>query len=319
MRRNDARATLEAARKWEARGMFKPGAFVRIEAELRPAAQTPNLAMQSLYVVGGILLGAATAALYALLQTNDLMSSSQPAAWWYFLVCAILLLGTATAVHLLGQHELGDALMLAGMVPLAILLGPDTPGDQEPLRALPFLAAIGILVFRHRAHLLPAVALGLALVALPVFLYRLWAGDAADTDAATQAWLALAASMWGGIMAWNRFGELRWDLEGAALTTAALIAAWVTIVVTVFSPGFDGGPQIIIALGLGALIGAGILLKERGVIATAAAALTIDAIVFAFDFGGPTVGLLTLVFLAAGLIAVATLLRRRKGQTTPTR
>lgn len=314
MRRNDARAALEAAREWESKGMFKPGAFASIEKSLAVDSRETSLAMQSFFVVGGILLGAATAALYALLLVNDVFPDTQPAAWNFFLVCAAALLIAGVTTSLLAQKDLGDALLIAGMVPLGTLLGPEIMGDQEILRAIPVLGALGIVAFRRAGHLVPALALGLATAALPIFLYRLLEGSD-GSEAATSAWLAGAVAAWAGMAAWNHFDRIPWRHEGAVLTTLGAAAAWIATTIDIIQPSFDGGYELLLGIGFSVLLGTGILLKQPGIVFAAAAALTVDVIVFAFQFGGPTVGLLTLLGLAAALITTAILLRRRKAAT----
>lgn len=316
MRRNEARTRLDAAREWEAKGMFKPGAFTHIEKSLADIADEPSLAMQSFYAIGGVLLGAATAALYALLEINDLIGDAPTTAWLFFLIWAIVLLGAGLGTSMTAQKELGDALLLAGLVPTTILLGP-TPPLHEALIATAAVLAFGVLALRREAYLLPVVSLALACVAVPVLIFRVLPWDLfGDNDVATWFWLLAALGIWGMMAIWNRVARPQWDDEGAAITTVALGIAWVMTVFEVFDIQTDGVSEIVIGLGLGALIGAGVLLKERGIIFTAGIGLTIDAIAFAFNVGGPTVGLITLLLLAGGLIAWATVLRRRKAQQT---
>lgn len=306
MRRSEARVALEAARRWNERGMFKPGAFEHVERELAQTAREdePSLAMQSFYAVGGLMLGAATAALFGLLQLNDVLGDGETTAWGFFTLFAALLLAAGTALVLSGQRDLGEALLLAGVVPVAISIGPRPPLDA--LWFLPVLVGLGLVAGRHRRRVLPIVGLALALVALPMVLYR-----SIEEEPASLFWLLCAATAWLGALAWNRVGSPPWSDEAAFGTTLSVAAAWLGVTFTIIEPTFDAAPEVFLGLALLVLLGVGIVVRQRGVVFAAGAALTVDAIVFAFNVGGPTTGLVVLLALAVGLITAATLLRRR--------
>lgn len=312
MRRSEARVALEAARRWNERGMFKPGAFERLEGELVVVAREdePGLAMQAFYAVGGLMLGAATAALFGLLRLEGALGSSDPAAWGFFAACAIALLGTGAALLLAGQRDLGDALLLAGVVPAAVTLGPTPPA--EVLWLLPTLVGLGLVAARNRGYILPIVGLALALASLPFVLYR-----SLPEEPASLWWLLCAGAAWAGAVTWNRASPPAWDDEASASATLALAAAWLGVTIHVVQPGFDAGHEVVLGVFLLALLGVGVLLRQRGAVFAAAAALTVDAIVFAFDLGGPTTGLVVLLLIAGGLITTATLLRRRRARAEP--
>lgn len=314
MRRSDARAALRAAREWQSKGMFKSGAFAHIEKTLGPVADegSPSLAMQSFYAIGGVMLGAASAALYGLLELNNILQGEH-SAWFFFLIFAVLFGGVAVGTRMAGQAELADALAIATLVPTAIMLGPRPVNDG--LYFLPVLLAGAMLAWRHRAHLVPLLSLGVLCVGLPIALFQTIGDDWSLGDQASWAWLATAVLVFAGTIVWTRLQDLKWEMEGLGATTIAAAMAWINVVAEVIEPTFDGGYEVIIALGLGALIGVGVLLKERVIIFVSGIALAIDAIIFAFDIGGPTTGLIVLLAMAGGLIAVATILRRRKGQT----
>ncbi len=313
MRRSDAKAALEAARQWQQRGLLRDGALTTIESELGPVADeaTPSLAMQSFYAIGGVMLGAASAALFALLELNGAMSGAN-SAWWFFLIFAILFSGAAIGTRMAGQPELADALAIASLVPIAILMGPEPITDW--LYFVPVLACAGIMSWRRDGHLVPLLALGVMSVAIPIAYYNVIGDDWTLGDSASWAWLITATAVFAGVVAWTRLSKLRWEMEGLAATTLAVSAAWINVVAEAIEPSFDGGYEVVIAIGLAVLIGVGLLLKERVIVFVSGIALAIDAIVFAFDVGGPEVGLTVLLLMAGGLIATATLLRRRKGR-----
>ncbi len=306
MRRSDARAALEAARGWNQRGMFKQGAFEQVQRELGPAAAegSPSLAMQAFYAVGGLMLGAATAALFGLLQINDVLGRGENEAWAFFAISALLLLGTGVVLLVARQKDLGDAILLAGLIPTAITLGPQAPAEW--LWALPILIGLGVVIAKRNQHILPIVGLALTLVALPVVLYRTLHEDTAST-----LWLLSAAALWAGTVTWNRLQAPPWDDEAGFSTTLSVAGAWLGFTFTVIEPSFDAAPEVFLGIMLLALLGLAILLRQRGAIFAASAALTVDAIVFAFDIGGATTGLVVLLALSACLIGVATWLRRR--------
>ncbi len=306
MRRSEARAALEAARGWNQRGMFKQGAFAQVERELGPVAleEKPSLAMQAFYAVGGLMLGAATGALFGLLRLNDIISDKESHAWTFFALCAFILLATGITLWFSKQRELGDAILLAGLVPTAITLGPQAPAEW--LWVLPILVGIAVVIGKQKQHVLPIVGLALAFVATPVVLYRTLQEDPAST-----LWLVFAALAWAGIATWNRINAPPWNDEGGFSSTLSVAAASLGFIFTVINPSFDAGPEVPLGLVLLVLLGIGIVLRQRGVIFAASAALTIDAIVFAFDIGGATTGLIVLLGLSAALITVATMLRRR--------
>lgn len=310
MRRSEARVALEAARDWHHRGMFKQGAFEQLKRELGPIAAegSPGLAMQALYSVGGLMLGAATAALFGLLRLNEVIGDTEGTAWLFFALFAVLLLGVGVVLLFVGQQDLGDALLLAGVVPAAITLGPQPPTDA--LWMLPALVGLGLVFGRHRGYVLPVVGLALTLVTLPVALFR-----SLQEEPASIWWLLGAVSAWAGVLTWNRIRAPSWSDEAAAATTLAVAGAWLGFTFTVIEPSFDAGYEVVLGLALLVLLAVGILTRQRGVVFASAAALTVDAIVFAFDIGGPTTGLVVLLALAVGLITTATLLRRRRTRT----
>ncbi len=294
--------------------MFKQGAFAHIQKTLGPVADegSPSLAMQSFYAIGGVMLGAATAALYGLLELNDVLQGDH-SAWFFFLIFAVLFGGIAVATRMAGQEELGDALAIATLVPTAILMGPRPITDW--LYFAPVVFSGAILGWRHKAHLVPLLALGVMSVAIPIALFQTIGDQWSLGDEASWAWLVVASLVLAGTIVWTRMQELKWEMEGLGATTLAAAIAWITVVTESIEPSFDGGYEVVIAIGLAVLIGLGVLLKERVIIFVSGIAMAIDAIVFAFDIGGPTTGLLVLLGMAAGLIAVATWMRRRKGQT----
>ncbi len=311
MKRGEARTALEAARRWKQRGMFKDGAYEHIEQELAPIAAEgePSLAMQSFYAIGGVMLGAATAALFGLLVINDLADTDR-SAWWFFAIFAFLFMGIAVAIHAMKQRELGDSMIIASLVPTAILLGPGAPEDI--LLFIPVVVGLAVAVWRRGAYLVPILGIALSSVALPLSIFQTLGNDWSFGDAAAWAWFILSVLLIAAIVAWSRIEELRWDSEAIAGTGLAASFAWIVLVDDVIQPNFDGGYEVIIALFLGALIGLGVILKERMLTFVAGIALAIDAIVFAFDIGGPTTGLVVLLLMAGGLITAATLLRRKR-------
>jgi hypothetical protein len=125
-------------------------------------------------------------------------------------------------------------------------------------------------------------------------------------------WLLMASLVFIGTMLSRNYWSLDWANQAAVGATAGVIFSWISVVFSVIEPSFDGGYETLIALGLAVLIGTGIGLKDPLVTFVAGIALAIDAIIFAFDIGGLTTGLLVLLALAIGLITLASVLRKRR-------
>lgn len=295
---------------WREEGIVTEGTAEQIRERYADEADEPSLAVRSFYILGGVLLAGAVFALFAFLRIRDLISEDGWSPWLMFLGFGALWIALGAVAR--GQWkntELSDALLVAGLVQVAALVGPD-PGPEILFFAAPVIAA-AVLLYQHKEAVIPTAALLVLSGTLPAAWERAGWGD---DDFQVGMWLLSAVLVLAGTLAWTRLKDLPWRIPGSVIAGAGAALGW-----TVFSAetldarvGFTGDTQVLVAIGLAALLGVGLWLKDRALVYVGGLGLTIDIIVFAFDVGDVEWGLATLIVMSVGLLAVATWLRRRR-------
>lgn len=295
VRPRDARLILQQLRMWEAEGLVSGEQAQSLReryhdlAEMPEQRAGPHPGVVVLQALGGLVLGAAVIAFTIFLDPG---TDADP---WLFLAFGIPLLAGGIAASWRG-HELGDIAIGAGLVPLTFAA---IEADANALfYVVPLIA--------------PIVAAGLRIDSLyvpPLCALAFATGSGIATFA-----LDWDASSWLGLLVLASIASLApaqlrakgaWHAASAALVVAVAIAA----ALTYFDLNMDwgtGGTEVFVALFMGTALAVGIFMRHRGLILGAAIALAVDAIIFAFDVGGPIGGTLTLLLVAAAIIGFAT-------------
>lgn len=245
----------------------------------------------------GVLHGAAAVLLGAAAIAFVLVGLDPPRATWHLAVAGLALSGTGLVLLLTHpqRERLADAVLASGMAPLAAATFPD------PLPIVVALAALGLpaalLTVRRTHAFVPA---------LSVVAYSVAAGGASfnllDGNASFTTWLALQSLLAAGTVALDRLLDERDHVAPAAIATAALAISFIPYANEALN--LASSEQVEVALGA-LMLGVGAIaygIRHRGLLLGAAIALSVDAIVFAFDFGRVWGGTLTLLALAALLL-----------------
>lgn len=306
-----ARIGSEEARRWHQAGLVTAEAHARIQQEYETHLSTrldrsdgASYGALALYGAAGALLGAACLVLVGL---GD-FGRGDP----YVLLAlgALLGAGGGAAYRLASRRELGDALVVAALVPWTAAPFPD-----EALR--PFLSlfalAAPVVLLAFRRSLLPLLAATVAFTVAAAMASFEWTGDI--DRFATSLWFGLSVVWLAGLVLLARVdenGPHPWVDPVLTIATAALVAPTIGVLYDVV----DLSDSEAVELALGAVqlawIFLGLAIRQRGLVIGGAAVLTVDALVFAFDVGGLLLGMGALIATAIGLLVLASALRGRE-------
>lgn len=242
--------------------------------------------------VGGLLVGAAMVALVVFLG-YDGAAAELPLA----MLGGVLLAGAVAAQLRVGETHasLVEAAYAAGLVPLGVAaaMGFDNDAALGPLVLALVVGAHAFKRGRGASIALCAIvfAIGSAAVSMQLF----------DDTRGTQPglWLVLLSGYLALTLVWRRD---RWSDVSAGLLVLPMTLAYLFLLDQAFETDSTLLLEVAVALFLGALFGIGLWLSSRGLVAAAAAGLTIDAIVFAFDLGGAGTALVVLLALGGFLV-----------------
>lgn len=302
---------LEELRRWRAEGAIDAHTARALEARYQaegpaPAAAAPRksgFATGALQFVGGLLLGAAVVALVIFLDVDD------DVAPWLMLLLGASAAGVGLALHasMPEREGLGEALLSAGLIPIVVAAVFSLDGSESPDLFLGLLAAAAAVA----AHALrkgrgPSVIVagaGFTVASFAVADFQLFFGE--PNLGRRLLWLAALLGYLGLLLAWRRE---TWSTVGLALFVGPLVMGFLFVL-----EGFGVHDTVAIELLLGGwlalLLGVGIWLGNRGLVTGAAAGLTIDAIAFAFELGGPGTAVVVLLALGGLLVWQAEFLR----------
>lgn len=288
-----------------------------LDAPLAPAAEPAEplasaprekgaFAFDAMQFVGGLLLGAATIALVLYLDVPD---ANVP--WVLLGLAGIGMAAAAAARYGLGEAKAGltEAALAAGLVPAAVAGGYAI--DDGPTLAAAGAAVLAIAAQLLRrgqgpSSVLAAAAFSLGSVAV---VFR----DIGSEPSLAQAflWFAVLSGYLAFLLIQRRIG---WTGVAAGAMAIPLTIAWIVLMMQTFDHLESVAVELLVGLLLAALMGVGIWLSTRALVAAAAAGLTIDAIVFAFDVGGALTALVVLVTLGGLLVWQAQLIRSYFGR-----
>lgn len=287
---------LDALEAWRRDGLVDEPTYARlrerVHAEPEPARR--GFAADAMQFVGGLLLGAGLVALVVFL---DLAERVEP---WAFLAVGapLVALGVAGALRR-AAPGLVEAALAGGLVPMLVAVGASfDEGVSLAVPALVALAGIGIVVLRRGEG--PSV-----LVASVAFVWGSARATLLRDDFLMEAPDMTMRSLW--LLALLGYGALLvvWrEKLWTAISLGLLVAPLTLAFGLLLEPLELESVAMELAIGafLGALLGVGIWLRSRGLVAGAAAGLTVDAVTFAFDVGGA--GTAVVVLLALGGLLV---------------
>ncbi|GEM_PF-5917838 len=292
---------LDEIERWRAEGLLDEATYDRLRWRASGMPEEPeedraSFGLQALQLVGGLLLGAAAVALMLVLHYQR-----DAGAILLDGIAAAALAGGLALQRAGGERQTGlaDAACAAGLVAAGV--AAFFPDERVTWAAWVGAALALVATFASRGRT-PVVAL--ASVAFAVATGR--ATMPFDASLLHAAWWVASAAYVGLLLS-------LWRHEG--WTSVALAAQVVPLTISVMRLLDDAGVHgsVSTELGVGAflalVLGVGIALAERGLVAGAAAGLLIDAIVFAFDVGGAMTALLVLLALGGLLVWQAQVLR----------
>lgn len=307
----DAALVLGEARRWAQRGLLSPAALEEVEREYGAQAASrsegPTLPQAVLFSLAGVLLAAACIAF------TFLSHLSEPSTAWTLAVCALAAAGIGAALRLrFPGQPWGDALLVTGLVCAGFAMMPDDAAG----RVLVWLA----LALALAAPWLAGVWSPVPIAAVGVFtwgLYRatsLFLGRGSfffdqPNDLGVEVWVSIQALYTVGLVG-LRWARLRWWSSAAGAASIALVVPVALFTDQVVHPRADGVAELVVALPEFALLALGIGLRSRELVICPALVIAVDAIVFAFDVGGVGFGVVALLAVAGGLVALAGLMRR---------
>jgi hypothetical protein len=319
----DARLVLREARSWRDRGLLAPEAFAAIEADYAAAAaqaepDRPGIGLAILYALAGVLLGAACIAVPVLLDVAE----SWVGLWLLALGAPLLALGLALW-RTRTPAGIVDALLIGSLVPLSVMAAP---GDSlgKWLAPLALLAAAAVTWLPRASPTVPVVASVGAFAAGGILAHQWFRKPGFLFDEFSTAgewlWLLLTLAQLAATVAVGRVRRLPWRLPVSALLCVGVVAPFVLVLDSALPSHPTRFYELLVGLFELGLVGVGLGLRERGLVLGGALVVAGDAIAFAFDIN-VLVGIAVLLAAAAGLVALATLLRRprRAGGAPPER
>lgn len=316
MDRREARLALDLARQWHSEGLM-PATSLKTLEQRHPAGAGDedtdtgeSFGASVLYGLGGVLLGAAVFALLVLLQDNGAITDIDLVAPWLFLAWGIVCCGAAFAIDIVAKRpNLADSFHVAALV--AVTASGFPRADELPLGFLAVAFAMGILWYRRTRFMVPFLALTALNVAIASIVFgRL---ERSSDEVAFTVWFTYAVIQLVWLVIIGRMAKWPWPTTSLAAATLLLAGTFLGLWFDVISErfvGFQGDIEVFLAILMGAVMVAGLVFKEKGMVLAAALVLAIDSVVFAFDVGQLLGGLVAILAVAALLIWQAGNLRR---------
>lgn len=253
-----------------------------------------SFAADAMQFVGGLLVGAALVALVVFLDVGE------PANAWLLLGLGAVMAAPAAYGAWVGwNRSLVQAGLSGSLVPALVAAGIGGGNDVYAIPMLVAAACVGVLLLLRGEGPTTLVAAGgyaFAGAASTLFRESFFFGN--DQMGVRWAWLGLLLALLPLLLLWR---QRLWASVSLGLYVAPLAFAFALIL-----DGVDTltsvGAELVMGAYLGALLGIGIWTGSRGLVAGAAAGLTIDAVVLAFDVGGPGTAVVLLLVLGALLV-----------------
>lgn len=277
-----------------------------LAAPAAPTGERRSFAADSMQFVGGLLLGAGLVALVVFLDL------AEGAGAYALLLLGALLLSPAMLGAWRGAPPgLVEAGLAGGLVPMLVANGlAMQTGGSDPTRLfVPLLVAatcVGVLLLRRGQG--PST-----LVAGGGFVWSSAAATLLREDVLfgepqmTTRWMWFLALLALGalLLVWR--GRLWTEISLGALVAPATLAFGLLLDPLHLA---ELGTQLAIGAFLAPVLVGGVVLGSRGLVTGAAAGLTIDAVAFAFEIGGPGTAVVVLLALGGLLVWQAEAVRR---------
>lgn len=300
----DARLVLAEARRWAERGLVSPTALEVLEREYGAQASAdardgPGIGLAILYVLAGVLLGAACVAVPVLLHAGDPV-----APWWLLgLGLAVLAVGIA-AWRLRVPAGIVDALLVGSLAPLTFM-GLPNEGLGKVLSPVSLVAALAVTWLR-RASPTAAVVGSIAVFASSGVVSHRLVGDWFDSQSSAWLWLALGLAQMAATLV---VAPRSWRPAAAALLCVGVVIPFVLGLDKALPSHNARFYELFVGAFELALLLVGLGLRERGLILGAAVVVAIDAIAYAFETN-VVLGIAVLLGVAVLLILLASTLKR---------
>jgi hypothetical protein len=303
------RLVLGEARRWVDLGLIDAQALPRIEA-LYGGDPGPGFVQLVLLDLAGAVLGAAIIALVSVVLR---LNGGSAALTLGALGTGALAAGGAAAAWG-GRPAWADTLLTAGAIAYAFMAFPD-PQVGKALAILALLGGLALPFLGHRQGAVGALGAALFMAAGFAFMMRWFASPGFIFDQPTRAgatlYLLLAAAYLGGLgYARQRLGRQWPGATGVAALAFVVPLGFFLDAVVLRGNVPQGSIQILIAVGEGLLLAAGFGLRDRALVVGASIGVAGAAVAFAFDVGGPVLGVVVLLLVAAALVGLAFAVRR---------
>lgn len=298
---------LESLDLWRHEGVLDEATYATLRAryeaapdEDEPRDERASFGLLALQLVGGLLLGAAAVAAVVFANLKETQGALALEA------VALAALAGGFALHRYGpagREGLGDAALAASLV--AATVGGFFPPERDAWAAL-LAAAIALaatLLSRGRSAIVALAGIAFSVATARAVVIP----SDGSNDTLRHALWGLAVVAYAGLLVglWRR---IPWTSVALAVLVAPFAMASAFLLRDL---GVTNSVAVELALGalLALVLGLGIWLSERGLVAGAAAGLLIDAIAFAFDVGGAGTALVVLLALGGLLVWQAEFLR----------
>lgn len=310
---------LREARAWAREGLLPAASLEQLEARYAVPAEEAGahgIGALALFALGGALVGA------ALITFVTVSNLQQDAASLLLAPAGLLLVSAGLAWGRFGKSAAGleEVLLVAGCVALGagVMAAPGhfppegvrgtlavvAPAAAAIFAALPFLvrsrsaaptlAAILFTVASYRSLTLLDQQGGFFFDELSIPAQAIWL--LVQTGLAAAIWLGARGAAW------------------RPLALGASIVACVAPLALFLGDGLQLQSEVgelLIGLAFGAILALALWLRERTAILASALVIAGDAVVFGFDAGGAGLGVVVLLAVAGGLVALAVRFRTR--------
>ena len=315
----DRDLVLKEARSWSKEGLLPVASLAVLETRYAPkAGEAPaslGIGALALFALGGALIGA------ALITFVTVTNMSPGSASMILTAAGFPLAAFGFWLHRRNRSTSGveEVLLVAGCVALgaALMAAPLEFGGYPTTVLMGTIVvfvgvAMAVLPFGLRSR---SAAPTLAVVLFAVATYRFLTlvepqGGFFFDELGTKsqlAWLALLAAM--AACVWV-FGNAPWR----PLALGAAIVLLVAPLALFFGDGLGLQSELgelAVGLAFGAILAIALWQRERTAILASALVIAGDAVVFGFDAGGAGLGVVVLLAVAAGLVALAVRFRSR--------
>lgn len=305
------------ARRWAGLGLIDPADLPRIEALYESEGdEGPAFTQLALLALAGAVLGAAIIAfVLVVLRLED-----QAAAWAMAALGSAALAGGAAATAWRHRPAWADTLLTAGAIAYGVMSFPDERSVGKALCILALLGGIALPFLGTRRGAVSALGAALFMAGGFAFMMQWFSTPGFIFDNPTKLgatiYLVLGVAYVAGVVWARRWWGQAWP-GASGVAGLGLVVPLVFFLDTVVLTGHaQGGTiQFLVGLAEGGLLGVAFAVHDRALVVGSSIGVAGAAVAFAFDVGGPTLGVVVLLLVAASLVALA--FRVRRGWAAP--